>query len=306
MAYSSEEERAATIRKLTRSAAITEAIGDDTRLEKSGDGDLGPGGYEGGMLELTTDALRANDRDKYLGDDAKTHMEKAIRADDDPTGRLAKYVTELSDPDYFRAFGAWMRDPVSGGHEWSDRERDAVRRVKWIERAMSLTGAAGGFLVPYALDPAIVLSGVGDVDVMRQVSNVSLTAYNQKDFVTSLGVTPHWYAEAAETSDDAPALLQPTIICRKAAAFVPVSFELFEDSDIVQQIGKVLYDAKRVEEGRVFTLGNGTTEPKASSRRSSLRVAVRSSRPRRTSSPRPTSTPTRPLCRPGGGPTPRG
>jgi HK97 family phage major capsid protein len=38
--------------------------------------------------------------------------------------------------------------------------------------------------------------------------------------------------------------------------------ELFEDSDIAQQVGHVFADAKRVEEGRVFTLGNGTTEPK--------------------------------------------
>jgi hypothetical protein len=43
---------------------------------------------------------------------------------------------------------------------------------------------------------------------------------------------------------------------------VPVSFELCEDSDIATQIGNVFQDSKSAEEARVFTLGNGTTEPK--------------------------------------------
>jgi hypothetical protein len=45
-------------------------------------------------------------------------------------------------------------------------------------------------------------------------------------------------------------------------AFVPVSFELYEDSSIAQQIATVFADSKAAEEARVFTMGNGTTEPK--------------------------------------------
>lgn len=245
-------------------AGVERALGDGS-VERSGDfmQDDRLGDYDSASAELTSEALRCNERETFLSDESREYMEGQLRADDDPTGRLAKYVTELSDRDYYRAFAAWMRDPVSGGHSWSTKERDAVRRVQWISRAMSLTsGGVGGFLVPYALDPAIVLAGTGNIDPMRKVSRVTTTAYNQKDFVTSLGVTPHWYADAAETSDDSPTLLQPAITCRKAATFVPVSFELFEDSDIAQQVGHVFADAKAVEEGRVFTVGNGTTEPK--------------------------------------------
>src|SRR3954453_15770862 len=97
---------------------------------------------------------------------------------------------------------------------------------------------------------------------MRSVARVETTAYNTKKFVTSTGVTSHWYAEAAQVSDDAPALLQPSIDCQKAMAFVPVSFELYEDSSIAQQIGGVFADSKAAEEARVFTTGAGTTEPK--------------------------------------------
>ena len=64
-------------------------------------------------------------------------------------------------------------------------------------------------------------------------------------------------------SDDAPALLQPTITCNKAMAWVPVSLRAFEDSDIAQQIGTVFTDSKMQLEANAFTLGTGTPpEPK--------------------------------------------
>jgi len=209
------------------------------------------------------EARRANDRADFLPDLSRAYMDRQLREDSDPDALMARYVAITSDRAYFRAFSAWMNDPVSGGHSWTDEERDAVRRVQWLQRSMTLgTGGAGGFLVPYELDPNVVISSAGYVDPMRAVARVETTAYNEKRFVTSTGVTSHWYAEEAEVTDDGPALLQPTVTCRKAMAFVPVSFELFEDSSIAQQISTLFMDSKAAEEARVFTTGNGTTEPK--------------------------------------------
>jgi HK97 family phage major capsid protein len=208
-------------------------------------------------------ALRANERAEFLPEKSREHMERELRDDDDPEARLARYTVALADRDYLRAFARWMNDPVSGPHTWSPEERKAVRGVQWLSRSMNLgTGGAGGFLVPYELDPSILIASTGYQDPMRAISRVATTAYNEKRFVTSVGVTSHWYAEEAQVSDDSPALLQPAIICRKAMAWVPVSYELYEDSDIAQQIGNVFADSKSAEEARVFTLGNGTTEPK--------------------------------------------
>src|SRR5215212_8831994 len=109
---------------------------------------------------------------------------------------------------------------------------------------MSLTGGAGGYLVPYALDPQILLAGGGSVNPMRELATVRPTTQNETRVVTSLGVTSSWDAEAAEVSDDSPALLQPSLIAFKGAAFLPVSFELFDDSDIQQQVGELLSDSK--------------------------------------------------------------
>jgi len=181
-------------------------------------------------------------------------MERQIRSDDDPDQRLARYVAALADRSYFRAFSAWMRDPISGGHSWTPKEREAVRKVQHLERAMGLGSQGGGFLVPYELDPQILIANAGAVSPLRQIARITTTAFNVKKFVTSLGVTSTWTPEATEQTDDSPTLLQPSITCAKGSAFVPVSYELYEDSDIAQQVGNVLADAKAVQEALSFTL----------------------------------------------------
>jgi HK97 family phage major capsid protein len=80
--------------------------------------------------------------------------------------------------------------------------------------------------------------------------------------VTTAGVTASWDAELAEVSDDTPVLLNPAITCHKAAGFVPVSIELFEDSDIAQQVAALFADAKANLESTAFTLGTGAGQPR--------------------------------------------
>jgi predicted phage gp36 major capsid-like protein len=65
---------------------------------------------------------------------------------------------------------------VSGGHEWSPKEREAVQRVRYADRAMSLTGASGGFLVPYERDPNILIAVAGSVNPLRDICRVQTTA----------------------------------------------------------------------------------------------------------------------------------
>jgi HK97 family phage major capsid protein len=252
-----------------RLVALRDA-GRDPRRHENGDGAAGTGRARTTASREDRDddhtrsrALRANEAADFLPDEARSHMERMLREDADPDARLARFVTVTSDRAYLRAFGAWMNDTVSGGHSWTDEERQAVQRVQLLQRGMTLgAGGAGGFLVPYELDPNVIISSSGYVDPMRAVARVETTAYNEKRFVTSTGVTSNWYAEEAEVTDNTPALLQPTITCKKAMAFVPVSFEVYEDSSIAQQIGALFADSKAAEEARVFTTGNGTTEPK--------------------------------------------
>jgi HK97 family phage major capsid protein len=206
--------------------------------------------------EVRSRALRANEQAVFLPEKAREHMERQVREDDDVNDGLARAIVALADRNYFRAFAKWMRDPISGGHEWTDKEREAVQRVRYEARSLTLatTGTAGGFLVPYELDPSIIIANAGAVSPLREISRTVVTAQNEKRFVTSLGVTTHWDPEETQSTDDSPTLLQPAVVCKKGAADVVVSYELFEDSDIAQQIGRVLADAKSVWESLSFTI----------------------------------------------------
>lgn len=221
-------------------------------------------GSPGRPVELRARAITAVERCVGgMSDAAREYGIRALERDDDELGRLATFTIETSRAEYVSAFASWLRDPVSGHREWSGAEVDAVRRVRSLERAMALgTGAAGGFLLPYQLDPNIVISAAGSVDPMRSVSRVETTVLNEARFVTSAGVTASWDAEAVEVSDDSPTLAQPSITAFKGQAWVPVSFEVFEDSDISQQVGALFADAKAQLESNAFTLGTGTGQPK--------------------------------------------
>ena len=115
---------------------------------------------------------------------------------------------QRGDPAYLRAFAKLLGNPERGHLEWTAEECEAFRAVKAVqaERAMSTTDSAGGFLIPFQLDPSIILSGDGSTNPLRQMARVVQIAGDSWNGVTSEGVDAHWYAEAAEVSDDTPTL----------------------------------------------------------------------------------------------------
>jgi HK97 family phage major capsid protein len=234
----------------TRMARLRELASKPGALEPGADWGTRDGSVPGGAVfhearGLRGQALTANERTHRMPDPAREHMARQLEADDDPEQRLARYVVATSKPEYFRAFAAWMRDPEQGHLAWTAQEREAWQDVKTVSRAMGIgTPGVGGALVPFELDPQILIAGIGSVNPMRSLCRVETTAFNEKRFVTGSQMTAHWYTEGTEVSDDSPPLLQPSILCRKAMAFVPLSFELLEDSDISQQIGNLFADAK--------------------------------------------------------------
>ena len=248
-----EDARFAMVRSQARNSNSTESYSNGftagrTRDPWDADTAQGPG-------DLRERALAANERSQRMPDEAREHMARTIESDDDRENRLSRYVIETSRPAYFRAFSKWLNDPLNGHREWTDAELGAYQSVQTMSRAMTIgTGSQGGVLVPYELDPSILIASVGSANPMRKVARVVTTAYNVKKFVTSLGVTSSWDPEATEVSDDSPTLLQPSITCAKGMCFVPVSFELYEDSDIAQQIGALFADSKDQHEALSFTI----------------------------------------------------
>jgi hypothetical protein len=101
---------------------------------------------------------------------------------------VARQMLSTGSPEYLAAFESYLQDP--GGY--------AARA------AMSLTSANGGYLVPFTLDPTIILTNAGSANPYRRVATVKTTTTNDWNGVTSAGVSAEWTAEGIEAADASP------------------------------------------------------------------------------------------------------
>ena len=159
---------------------------------------------------------------------------------------VSEQILVTSSPEYVAAFEQYLNDP--GG--FSQRA------------ALSLTPANGGYLVPFTLDPTIILTNVGSANPYRQIANVKTTTTNDWNGVTSAGVNAEWTSEGAEAADASPTVGQLKITPQKADAYLFGSFEVLSDSDFGQQLPDLLADAKDRIEETAFAVGTGTGQPK--------------------------------------------
>jgi HK97 family phage major capsid protein len=178
----------------------------------------------------------------------------------------ARWATATGDEHYLSAFAKLAGDPVRGHLLWTAEEQEAYRRVAEFQsetRAMSLTDAAGGYMVPLTLDPAIMLTSAGSINPLRRLARVVQTVTDQWSGITSAGVTAEWKAEAAEVADASPTLANPNIPVHFGDAFVPYSFEVGMDAvNFVQELQGLLVDAADQLMNTAYTTGSGTGQPK--------------------------------------------
>lgn len=196
------------------------------------------------------------DREQVQG-----HVERMLfEADTDAL--LARHILLTGSPMYMRAFGKALQ-----GAPMTREEQSAMSLAAASVRAMSISGsagAAGGFAVPYTLDPTVILTSDGVVNPIRAISDVEQIVGNEWRGVTSAGVTASYAAEAAEVDDDSPTLAQPTINVERADAFVPFSIELGQDwSGLQSTLARLIQAAKDDLEAVKFLTGagHGSNEP---------------------------------------------
>lgn len=199
--------------------------------------------------KLRDAALRAIEAAPYMTADQQTEAERKLGV-----RGVSQHVLATSGDDYMRGFA---KASTGNTHLLSDGERNA------LERAMSLTDANGGFMVPFTLDPTIILNNNGTLNPFRRIARVVSTTTDTWSGVSSAGVNATWYAEGAQVSDDAPTLALPTITPQRASAFVPVSYEAFQDiANLAQEVVAMFADAKDRLEGTAFATGTGSGQPK--------------------------------------------
>jgi HK97 family phage major capsid protein len=206
--------------------------------------------------ELRNRALDAVERMEYVNDPkVRETVAMFVERDGSRDSEVAKMVLATTSPDYMSAFISLMR---SQGQAACLMPNEAGA----LHRAMSLTDNAGGYLVPTQLDPNIINTASGSVNQVRQIARVVNATGDVWYGVSSAGVTGSWDAEAAEVSDDAPTLAQPSIAVHKAQIFVPLSFEVQEDApNIANEVGKMIAFEKDRLESIAFVTGSGSGQP---------------------------------------------
>jgi HK97 family phage major capsid protein len=193
-------------------------------------------------------ARRAVESSRFAED---RHAESAMHiVDQDGTGGISAHILRTGSPVYRSAFSKYLQDPrgLTGA---SEEER----------AALSLTGANGGYLVPFTLDPTVILTNDGATNPFRGIATVKSITTDDWNGVSSAGVTAEWLAQATEAADASPTFAQPSITPAKAAAYIQASFEVMADSGVVGELGMLIADAKARLEAAAFATGTGTGQP---------------------------------------------
>lgn len=173
----------------------------------------------------------------------------------------ARWAVAAGSEDYLRAFGKLCADPEKGHLLWTPQEQQAYRSVEEF-RAMSLTDASGGYMVPLTLDPAILLTSAGSINPLRRISRVVQTVTESWTGINSAGATAEWKAEAAEVADGSPTLDDQPIPVHFGDSFVPYSFEVGMDAvNFAGELQGVLVDAADQLMATAYTTGTGTGQP---------------------------------------------
>lgn len=180
---------------------------------------------------------------------AQEEVERLLDEVDNDARDLAKRLLVTGSPLYERAFAKTVKALNTNG--LSSEEA----------RAMALgTDSAGGFAVPFQLDPSVILTNDGTINPLRQMARIEQITGKEWQGVTSAGITVSRFAEAAEATDDSPTLAQPKVAAERVQGFVPFSIEIDQDwSQFRSEISRMLNDAKEREEASSFVTGTGVS-----------------------------------------------
>jgi HK97 family phage major capsid protein len=174
---------------------------------------------------------------------------------DDKDATLARLALVSSSPQYLRAFSKAATNRL---HTLTGDEQRALEET----RALSLTDSAGGYLVPFQLDPTVIITANGSRNDIRRIARQVVATGDVWNGVTAGAVSWSWDAEASQVSDDSPTFAQPSIPVYKAAGFVPVSIEALQDmANGAQEIARLLAFGREELEAAAFAIGTGSGQP---------------------------------------------
>jgi HK97 family phage major capsid protein len=155
----------------------------------------------------------------------------------------------------------WSKMARNTPQNITPEESRALQAVESF-RAMSLTDTAGGFLVPFQLDPTVIITSAGSRNDIRSKARQVVATGDVWNGVSSGAVSWSWDAEGAEVSDDTTTFAQPAITVHKAAGFVPITIEAMQDeANVAQEVGRLHAFGKDTLEADAFATGSGSGQP---------------------------------------------
>lgn len=181
-------------------------------------------------------------------EEGQERLSEAVETLDGADAKMSLHLLRTGSPAYKRAFAkAINRQPLSAAEQ----------------RTISLTSEKGGVLLPYELDPTVILVSSGVVNPIRGISTVKQTTENVWKGVTSGGMTARFReAEGEEAADNSPEFKQPEIACHAADAYGEWTFEFGQDyGSIASELTMMVTEAKDELEATKLRSGSGTKEP---------------------------------------------
>lgn len=209
--------------------------------------------------EIEDRALKALDQEPRLTDAQKEVVDANLRNRGlNLHGALARHILVTGRPEYRTGFAKAVRMNQTATY-FTPEEAAAFDEVRAINIT---TDGDGGYLMPFTLDPTVVLVNNGRTNPMRMLATVRTVATDNWQGVHSAGITASWDAESAEVSDDSPAFTQPSISVHSLKAFIPFTVEAEDDFDGLSQDATVMFnDAVDEREAVGFATGTGTGQP---------------------------------------------
>lgn len=203
--------------------------------------------------ELRARALSAVEKMAGANDKIRSAATEILEMHDDKDSSIARMCLATSSPEYLRA---WSKVAMGRSHLVTEEEQRS------LERAMSLTDAEGGYLVPFQLDPTLVLTSTGTRNPIRAISRKVVATGDVWNGVSAGDVVWHWRPEEEETSDDSPTFSPLGIPNHKANGFVPISIEAMGDAaNVTAEVGRLLARGKDRLEGDALMVGTGVNQP---------------------------------------------
>lgn len=181
-------------------------------------------------------------------------VQSAVRMVETVSG-AAQHALIHGSPAYRSAFQAYLQ--AQGQNPlYTAEEVEAVRT------ALSLTGANGGYTLPTLLDPTLIHTGTASKNPIRRLARVVSGTQNVWHGVSTGNVTSYWKAEAAAMTDGNPTLASPSVTAAMLTAYLPASYEIFEDSNLQGQLPGLIAESFEYAESDAFVVGSGSTAPK--------------------------------------------